>query len=210
MKILAVEFSSERRSVAVVENGRVLGEAFEMGGRAAIALVERALASSSVERDEIECIAVGTGPGSYTGIRGGISLAQGWQLAREIRLLGVSSVECVAAQAQREKVFGKMAVVVDAQREEFYLAVYEVTENHRREIEPLRIVPAAEVKALAASGTIIVGPDSAAQNSALLYPQAAMLGQIASNRTDFIAGEKLEPIYLREVSFKKVAPVATR
>ncbi|MGZ5566967.1 MAG: tRNA threonylcarbamoyladenosine biosynthesis protein TsaB, partial [Limisphaerales bacterium] len=80
MKILAVEFSSERRSVAVVENGRVLGEAFEMGGRAAIALVERALATSNVDREQIECIAVGTGPGSYTGIRGAISLAQGWQL----------------------------------------------------------------------------------------------------------------------------------
>ncbi|MGZ4964029.1 MAG: tRNA (adenosine(37)-N6)-threonylcarbamoyltransferase complex dimerization subunit type 1 TsaB, partial [Limisphaerales bacterium] len=157
MKILAVEFSSERRSVAVVENGRVLGEAFEMGGRAAIALVERALATSNVDREQIECIAVGTGPGSYTGIRGAISLAQGWQLAREVKLLGVSSVECVAAQAQHEKVFGKVAVVVDAQREEFYLAVYEVTENQRREVEPLRIVPAADVKALAAAGTIVVG-----------------------------------------------------
>src|SRR3954449_7815273 len=106
MKILAVEFSSERRSVAVVENGRVLGEAFEMGGRVAIGLVERALAEAKVEREQIECIAVGIGPGSYTGIRGAISLAQGWQLARDIKLLSISSVECMAAQAQRDKTFG--------------------------------------------------------------------------------------------------------
>ncbi|MGZ5567995.1 MAG: hypothetical protein ACXWKG_13345, partial [Limisphaerales bacterium] len=72
------------------------------------------------------------------------------------------------------------------------------------------IVPAADVKALAAAGTIVVGPDSGAQNPALLYPQAAMLGQIAANRSDVIAGEKLEPIYLREVSFKKVTQVAAR
>lgn len=211
MKILAVEFSSERRSVAVVEESRVLGEAFEMGGRAAISLVERALVESKVEREEIECIAVGIGPGSYAGIRGAISVAQGWQLAREIKVLGVSSVECVAEQARLEKVWGRVAVVVDAQRDEFYLAIYDVSETGCAVVDPIRIVPAADVKALAANATIIVGPDSVAQsNPALVFPQATVLGQIASTRTDFVGGEKLEPIYLREVSFKKMTPVATR
>lgn len=212
MKILAVEFSSERRSVAVVEDGRVLGEAFEMGGRAAIALVERALAESKVEREQIECVAVGIGPGSYTGIRGAISLAQGWQLARQVKLLGISSVECIAAQARREKVFGTIAVVVDAQREEFYLAEYAVALNGIEEFKVLRIVPAAEVKRLADGGAVIIGPDSgaysAAANPAVIFPEAAMLGQIASKRTDFVPGEKLEPIYLRETTFKKVTPAA--
>jgi len=213
MKILAVEFSSERRSVAVVENGRVLGEAFEMGGRAAIALVERALATSKVEREQIECIAVGVGPGSYTGIRGAISLAQGWQLAREVKLLAISSVECVAAQAQHQKVLGTIAIVVDAQREEFYLGKYAISLNGVEEIHPLRIVPMAEVKRLAEGGAIVIGPDSGAicsVTAGVVFPEAAMLGQLACTRTDFIAGEKLEPIYLREVSFKKVTQVASR
>jgi tRNA threonylcarbamoyladenosine biosynthesis protein TsaB len=208
---LAVEFSSEQRSVAVVENGRVLGEAFESGGRASIAIVEKALVASKIEPEAIECIAIGTGPGSYTGIRGAISLAQGWQLAREIKLLGISSVECLAAQAQREKVFGKIAVVVDAQREEFYLATYEVSEKECRLVDPLRIVPAAQVKALGEQGTVLIGPDSTMQsNPRLVFPQAAVLGQIASTRNDFVPGEKLEPIYLREISFKKLTPVVVR
>lgn len=207
MKILAVEFSSERRSVAVVEEGRVLGEAFEMGGRAAIALVERALVESKVEREQIECIAVGIGPGSYTGIRGAISLAQGWQLAREVKLLGISSVECVAAQARREKLLGTIGVVVDAQRGEFYLGKYAVALNGIEEIEALRIVPADEVKKLADGGAVIIGPDSGGFSGKLAFPEAAVLGQIASGRNDFVAEEKLEPIYLRETAFKKVAPV---
>src|SRR4029079_19485717 len=110
-----VEFSSERRSVAVVENGRLLSDVFDVGGRVAIGLVERALSEARVEREQIECIAVGIGPGSYSGIRGAISLAQGWQLAREIKCIGISSIECIAAQAQRDGVFGQVAVVVDAQ-----------------------------------------------------------------------------------------------
>jgi tRNA threonylcarbamoyl adenosine modification protein YeaZ len=207
MKILAVEFSSERRSVAVVENGQVLGEAHEVGGRAAIALVEKALEAAGIEREESDCIAVGIGPGSYTGIRGAISLAQGWQLGRHVKLLGISSVECIAAQARRDKMFGTVAVVVDAQRQEFYLAVYDVSENAVTELHGLRIVPLAEVEKVFASGARVIGPeaDKIFTKGVNMFPEATMLGQLALMRTDFVAGEKLEPIYLREVSFKKVA-----
>ena len=91
MKILAVEFSSEQRSVAVVERAgatvHVRGAAREIGGRNAhaVALIEEALQQAKIEREEIECIAVGLGPGSYTGIRAAIALAQGWQLARAVK-----------------------------------------------------------------------------------------------------------------------------
>jgi tRNA threonylcarbamoyladenosine biosynthesis protein TsaB len=204
MKILAIEFSSERRSVAVVDDGRVLGEAVEMGGRAAITLVEEALIKAKVEREQIECIAVGIGPGSYTGIRGAISLAQGWQLARDIKLLSISSVECMAAQAQRDKTFGNIAVIVDAQRNEFYVGKFAVDGNGFREIEPLEIVPRADAQELSFT---FIGPDADQLGAKTkTYPAAAMLGQLASRRMDFIPGEKLEPIYLREITFAKVAP----
>jgi tRNA threonylcarbamoyladenosine biosynthesis protein TsaB len=206
MKILAVEFSSERRSVAVVEDGRLLGEADEMGGRAAIDLVIKALTEAKVEREEIECIAIGIGPGSYTGIRGAISLAQGWQLAREVKLMAVSSVECIAAQAQRDKLFGNVAVVIDAQRQEFYFATYDITADRINRVDPLRIAPAADVRQFAEAGAKIIGPDATdLAGFTRAFPEATMLGQLASTRAEFVAGEKLEPIYLREVSFKKVS-----
>jgi len=96
MTILALEFSSERRSVALARDGIVLSEAVEQtGGRAtnALGLIESALATAGLSRDEIEVIAVGLGPGSYTGIRAAIAVAQGWQLARGVKLLGISSAE---------------------------------------------------------------------------------------------------------------------
>jgi tRNA threonylcarbamoyladenosine biosynthesis protein TsaB len=202
MKILAVEFSSERRSVAVVENGRVLSEAVEMGGRAAIALVERALARANVQREQIDCIGVGIGPGSYTGIRGAISLAQGWQLACDVKCIGISSVECMAAQAQRDKIFGHVAVVVDAQRQEFYVAEYEISATELKQISPLRIAAPASFKA-----PVVVGSDQTPHfpRAKRLFPEAAMLGQLVTKNPVFVAGEKLEPIYLRETNFVKVA-----
>ncbi len=120
-------------------------------------MIEQALAGAKIEREQIEVIAVGLGPGSYTGIRAAISMAQGWQLARGVKLLGVSSAECLAAQARAEKIFGRVSVVIDAQRNEFYLASYEIAADGWREIEPLKILPRAEVQSRAAAGEILSG-----------------------------------------------------
>ncbi|MGD1086414.1 MAG: tRNA (adenosine(37)-N6)-threonylcarbamoyltransferase complex dimerization subunit type 1 TsaB [Verrucomicrobiota bacterium] len=211
MKILAVEFSSARRSAAVLETGgtpvapALLGQAAEMEGRGNLALVERALAEARCGREEIGALAVGLGPGSYTGIRGAIALAQGWQLGRGVNTLGVSSMECLAAQAAEAGLRGAVNIVIDAQRNEFYLARYQADDRGWREVEALRLAAFSEIQALAAAGGTLLGPDLArwfpgARN---LHPEAATLGRLAGGRVDFVPGEKLEPIYLRETDFKK-------
>ena len=203
MTLLALEFSSEQRSVAVARDGVVLGGAEEAGGRAtnAFGMIARALAGANVRREEIEVIAVGLGPGSYTGIRAAIAIAQGWQLARLIKLAGISSVEAIAARAQSEKIFGQVNVIVDAQRGEFYLATWNISENECREISPLKILAAAEVEARQRGGEICVGPET----GTILFPTASMVARLAGKRIDFTPDEKLEPIYLRVTSFVKLA-----
>jgi tRNA threonylcarbamoyl adenosine modification protein YeaZ len=213
MKILAVEFSSAQRSVAVVQTGGdanhvLLGRAVESGGRRSLGLVEEALRQARCEREEIETLAIGLGPGSYTGIRGAIALAQGWQLGRGVNVIGLSSVECLAAGAEQEKIFGPVNIVIDAQRNEFYLARYEIAQGAWREVEGLRLASFAEIEELARRGEQVLGPGvvqwfPSARN---LYPDAAILGRLASDRQDFVPAEKLEPIYLRETAFKKAPP----
>ena len=215
MKILALEFSSPQRSVAVLQESAnagplCLGEAIETGARStdALGLVEEALRQAQLEREQIECLAVGLGPGSYTGIRLAIALAQGWQLARPVKLLGISSAECLAAQAQAEGLFGRVEVVIDAQRNELYLAGYEVSPEARREIEPLRLATLADAQARQLAGAILIGPEVTQwfPGSRVLFPRAATLGRLALDRTDFIPGERMEPIYLRETRFVKAPP----
>jgi tRNA threonylcarbamoyladenosine biosynthesis protein TsaB len=205
MTILAFEFSSEQRSVALARDGIVLSGAMEAGGYRvtnAFGLVEKVLAAAQISREEIEVVAVGLGPGSYTGIRAAIAVAQGWQLARGVKLIGVSSAECLAAQAQAEKIFGRVNVVIDAQRGEFYLAGWEISEPGRQEISPLKIVAGTEIEARKAAGEVCVGPEM----ERVLFPSAATAARLAAGRTDFVAGENLEPVYLREVSFVKAPP----
>jgi len=213
MTILALEFSSSQRSVALARGGRVLAEASETGGREtdAFGMIEKVLAAANIGRAEIECLAVGLGPGSYTGIRVALSIAQGWQLATDLKLLGIGSAECLAAQAQAGKMFGRVNVVIDAQRGEFYLATFEISADALKEIGILKIVSASEIEARVSAGEILVGPEVTSRFSSGkdLFPQAATLATLVTARTDFVAGEKLEPIYLRETNFVKAPPVRT-
>lgn len=215
MKILALEFSSSQRSVAFVDaqpGGPVLyaGEVVQSGGRAtpAFAMAAEVLNQAGVEREAIECLAVGLGPGSYHGIRVAIALAQGWQLARGVRLLGISSVDAIAAQAQAEGVRGPVTVVVDAQREELYVADYELTDKGGCEIEPLRLASVKEVQASCKAEAVVIGPEVMRwfPEGRIFFPRAEVLGRLAANRSDFLAGEKLEPIYLRATTFVKAKP----
>jgi tRNA threonylcarbamoyl adenosine modification protein YeaZ len=247
MKILALEFSSPQRSVAVVlasegsatrrqdakpeirhpdsgvnhalktlpafspTDSISVGEVVETGhGNAMkpLSMAEEALKQAGLEREQIECLVVGLGPGSYTGIRAAIALAQGWQLARGVKLIGISSAECAAAQAQADGIIGRMNVVIDAQRGEFYLAGYEIGAHERREIAPLRLATQADVCEREKAGEGLIGPEVTRwfPDGHVVFPRAATLGRLALGQADFIAGEKLVPIYLRETKFVKAPP----
>jgi tRNA threonylcarbamoyl adenosine modification protein YeaZ len=168
-------------------------------------MAEEALRKAQVEREEIECVAVGIGPGSYTGIRGAIALAQGWQLGRGVGLLGISSAECVAAQGHAEGLLGRVDVVIDAQRLEFYLAGYDLSPGGWRETEPLRLATLAEVRERQRAGGRLIGPEANRwfPGGRVIFPQAATLGRLALGRSDFVAGEEMQPIYLRQTKFVK-------
>lgn len=208
MKILALEFSSSQRSVAVACGASHVREVIESSKGNTMqpfAMIETALADASLQRHEIECIVIGLGPGSYTGIRAGIAMAQGWQLAQEVKLLGISSVEAIAAQAQADGLRGAVSVVVDAQRGEFYLATWELSDAGRRESERLHIVSAEETRARADAGQCIIGPGVTRwfPSGKIIFPRAATLAKLALGRTDIVEGDALEPIYLRETTFVK-------
>jgi len=215
MKIVAIDFSSPQMSVAVgtrenTATTMVLSEIIETGTRAgnALGMIEAALREARVEREQIECLAIGLGPGSYSGIRTSIALAQGWQLARPIKLLGISSAECLAAQAQAEGLVGSVTTVIDAQRNELYVATWEITGRSRAELRPLRLCTITELKTHESPDELLVGPEITKwfPGGRLVFPRASMLARLGLEKTDFISADALQPIYLRETAFVKAPP----
>lgn len=204
MKILALEFSAQERSVAVAEkSGDVLALVRERDfrGVTGMTLVDRALQEAGSTPAEISKIAVGLGPGSYTGIRSSIAIAQGWQLGREVQLLGISSALCLAHEAQSLGLRGKFSIIIDAQRREVYWTTFEISDEEVREMDSLQIIPLSQIP----KEHPVIGPDSSklATGARDLSPLASTLALLALTVGKSVPGEELEPIYLRQTTFVK-------
>jgi tRNA threonylcarbamoyl adenosine modification protein YeaZ len=118
-KTLAIDTSTSRTSVAIIDGDTISFSGFRDGatahGPSLPALVQEALAVSNVDE-----VVVGMGPGPFTGLRVGIAFAQSFALARDIPVRGVCSLDAIAAQVD-EKDF---IITVDARRKEVYWARY--------------------------------------------------------------------------------------
>lgn len=210
MTILALEFSTDRRDVAVLHEGKVCGQAFEEGGRAThpFSLVDAALKQAQLEREQIQRIVIGIGPGSYTGIRAAIAVAQGWQLGRNVDVGGLATTDVLVEQARRSGLRGKVCPIINAQRGEVYLSEYEVSDDSLTQTGVLRIVAQTELAKLTADGARFIGPDATKwiPSGLILLPSAAVMAELAFKFFTPVPAETLEPIYLREISFVKAPP----
>jgi tRNA threonylcarbamoyl adenosine modification protein YeaZ len=208
MKILALEFSSPVRGVAV-SGGSKAGYAEEAGGRETkpFALIDAALREAGMTREEVECIAVGLGPGSNAGVRTAIAMAQAWQLARGIKLVGVSSAELVVAQAAQSGAPNPVHVGLMVRPEELWVAGYDASIfKQPKLVEPFRPISAVEATALSIFRMDSLSRTEGTDGPKSLFPKAGWLATLASSRTDFVRGETLEPISLRPVQFVKAHP----
>lgn len=210
---LALEFSSIRRSVAVLEShagrhgARLLGCAAERRERSTrpFALIESALAAAGLEREAIERLAVGLGPGSLAGIRSAIAIAQGWRLARGVEATGVSTLEALALQSLEAGAKSPFHVAIDAQREELFLATFAADNGRPRATEPLRIVTPAEAREHPRPSGWLAGPglSSIMAGAVDLFPDAWAVGRIALREGENPANGPLEPIHPRVTGFVK-------
>lgn len=209
MTVLGLECSSVHRSVAIGRDGLVAAAAGQSAGRQTtlLALVEDALSAAALPRDAIDTLAVGLGPGSYTGIRGALALAEGWKLATGARLVGVASSTACAWRCAKLGLRGRVAVVIDAQRGEFYLHDFELESEAIRPVMPLRLATRAEVCALGDAGALLVGPEvqGFGSEARVISPDASALVELAMLEPPVITDE-VEPIYLRPTAFTKAPP----
>ena len=203
MKILALEFSSQQRSVAIVDGSGVLSEiTTDQLKTSPLVLIEQALQQARIGREEIQYLGIGIGPGSYTGVRSAIAVAQGWQLARDTKLCAVSSAETLAATARGNGLRGETHFIIDAQRHEYYHCTWKLDEQTQQETTPLSIIGVTVAAELEAHG-----PDAAGFPSCEpLYPSATALARLAMERSDHIQGFEIKPIYLRPTEFTKAPP----
>ncbi|WP_130619448.1 tRNA (adenosine(37)-N6)-threonylcarbamoyltransferase complex dimerization subunit type 1 TsaB [Dyella amyloliquefaciens] len=130
MNLLAIETSTEACSVALVHGDEVIARS-EVAPRRHTELVlpmaDNLLAEAGLGRHALDAIAVGRGPGAFTGVRLGISLAQGMALALDVPVVTVSSLAALALEAPEDD--AAILAVIDARMGEIYAASYRRDDN---------------------------------------------------------------------------------
>ena len=104
--------------------------------------IDELLGQLDIARGQIACVCVGRGPGSFTGVRIAMAAAKGVASALGVGLVGVSSLDAVAWNAQASGLRGQLLVVADAMRKEVYPAYYDLSDADARRVTADRVVKA--------------------------------------------------------------------
>lgn len=147
MKILAVESSAKAASCAVCEDGRILAQYMHNSGlthsRTLLPMIENMLSSAELTLDDIDVIAVASGPGSFTGVRIGVSTVKGLAWGAEKPVCGVSTLEAMAYHlADRD---GVICPVMDARRGQIYNAKFVSESGKLKRLCPDRAISLDEL-----------------------------------------------------------------
>lgn len=214
MRLLAIETSTEACSVALWIDGDVR-ERHEIAPRRhtqlALPWAEELLAEAGLARAQLDAIAVGRGPGAFTGVRLGIALAQGMALALDRPLLPVSTLAVLAMQGRAPRILA----AIDARMGEVYAGAFVRGENGLVVADGDEHVSAPADVVIPAGAFAAVGTGFAAEHGALAarlgahalevdataLPHAADLAHLADamwRRGETVAAEFVEPAYLRD------------
>jgi tRNA threonylcarbamoyladenosine biosynthesis protein TsaB len=208
MRVLGIETSSRRGSVALWEDGRtVTSRAHEQPHAHAeqmLPLVNAVLAEAGYSRGSLDRIAAGIGPGSFTGLRVGIALAQGIALGLGRPLAGVPSLRSMA-RAVPAAISGARCAVVDARRGEVFFALYapEGSELGRAAAVPRESALTRIAEIASGAEIVLVGEAAAELGGRTIFrseesdlPHARWTAEIGAEVD--IAAAPATPLYVRE------------
>jgi tRNA threonylcarbamoyladenosine biosynthesis protein TsaB len=212
MRFAALETSTEWCGVALWRDGEIAALERRAGQRhseLALPMLQDLLKRFSISVEDLDAVAFGAGPGSFTGLRIACGLAQGLAFARNLPVLGVSSLEALAEESGAERVLA----CIDARMHEVYYAALERRAGGWREVVPAQCVPPQAIAVPegewlgAGNGFATYGNMGLAKVLPEVHPTAFAVARLAAPR--LAAGEGVDPalaapIYIRDkVAFTK-------
>ncbi|ETS30905.1 tRNA N6-adenosine(37)-N6-threonylcarbamoyltransferase complex dimerization subunit TsaB [Photorhabdus temperata] len=225
-RILAIDTATEACSVALWNNGAVLAQ-FEISPREhtqrILPMVQSVLAESGISLQQLDALAFGRGPGSFTGVRIGVGIAQGLALGAELPVIGVSTLNTMAQGVFRLTGVTQVLTAIDARMGEVYWGQYTCDQKGEWQgSETEAVLKPEQVQAIMAplnGGWMIAGTGWQAYpqlmeshltltDSGIILPHAEDMLPLAVQmwqNGEMTAVEHAEPIYLRnEVTWKKL------
>jgi len=211
VNVLALDTSTNRLSLALVKDGGVVAEVNRdvKTGHAGLILmvIDELLAAGKMKPKDLDLIAAGTGPGSFTGLRIGLATAKGLAGAVSCPLAGIPSLDTIARGALPQAM--QIMPVIDAKKSEVFCALY--ASDGLRLTDYMNLRPEA-IAPLVTRDTLFIGNGCALYRNVLmgvlggLYhegpeelwcPKASVLARIAGERPAGALSDEVQPIYVR-------------
>jgi len=218
--ILSIETSTKACSAAIHQDGKLLSvsELYNEKSSSGMltTLIEHVVKTASLKLNEIDAIAVAKGPGSYTGLRIGVSTAKGLCFTLEKPLIAINTLEAMAYQLSIINYQSSILIcpMLDARRMEVYCAVYEANTLELIEPTQAKIIDETSFVDLLENHQIIFFGDGAEKCRATLggssnavfltqtiFPSAKSIGALATRafeQQQFENVADFEPFYLKE------------
>lgn len=227
MKLLALDTATEALSLALLDDGRPSGQRLltrhalmpRQHAEQVLPWIDELLAEAGLVPTQLDAVAVGRGPGGFTGVRLGVSLAQGMAFGLDCPLFAESTLAALAGQGAADQVDlqpgTRVLAAIDARMGELYLGAFEIdADGLPQPIGDEWLAPVDQAELPVKGAWVGVGSGFAAGESTLAqrwqsdlsrveadrYPSAAVIARLAARR--WYAGERpeaalVEPAYLR-------------
>lgn len=210
--ILCLETSSEFCSVALLYQGKVFARTSEVPRSHAeilTTLIERCLQDAEIGLEDVNALAISEGPGSYTGLRIGVSTAKGICFALGIPLISISTLKIIAESARREVKASTYWPMIDARRMEVYHCLYDDQLNLLSEVTNGIITDYGFMPAGVNKDTVACGDGSLKAREAFDVQFAYMalsaeymtaLAEESYRKNEFVDLPSFEPFYLKSAN----------
>lgn len=215
--ILSLDSSSDACSVALIKNG-VLTSLFELAAKShtqrLLPMVDEILSATQTQLSDVDAIAFGRGPGSFTGLRICMGVVQGLAFGAELPVIPVSTLQAMAFgyQSQHSGNTQPIAVAVDARMQEVYWARYTADMELLAPevvVKPSLLLEqpdfASSIAECVALGSGWSYPElqclATGEKQVEVHASAAAIAQLAVKRWeagDYLPIEQVEPVYLRD------------
>ena len=217
MRILAFDTSTEWCSVAVGDGSdwhRLDERAQQANSERVLPMVQGVLAAAGWALSDLDGIAFGAGPGSFTGVRISCGVAQGLALGADLPVLPIGTLAALAQEAHRVRGWRSVLACVDARMREVYVAAYTRIDDGWRESMPPSVMPPGNVPCPSRSGEDWFGAGNGftaypalardlalADAAADARPTAQSIGELALPRLaagEGVAAGEAAPMYVRQ------------
>ncbi|MTJ02360.1 tRNA (adenosine(37)-N6)-threonylcarbamoyltransferase complex dimerization subunit type 1 TsaB [Idiomarina piscisalsi] len=221
--LLAIDTSTENCSVALVHDGKLTTRDIESPrehSQKLLPFVEEVLDSAGVSLGNLDGLVVDAGPGSFTGVRIGVSMAQGLAFSADLPVYPVCSLQALAQQAIRKNDVAGVVACIDARMGEVYYALYAnengvaVAQSEPAVAKPdTNLIDTGRLKGWGTAGTgwdvyadILDEHQELKHSDNSRLPLAEdMLTVVNGAGVEPVQAEQLEPLYVRnEVTWKKL------